>query len=300
MNFDISPWSEERFVELNKRILASKLHHGLLLSGKAGIGKTQFAVALAKSLLCDSLEANSTCGKCQGCLLLQAGSHPDFHPVESEKQIGVDAIRQVTAQLQKTPQIGKNKVCIIYQAESLTEAAANALLKTLEEPTPNTYIILVTDAQHKLLPTILSRCEKQGLSPPTKQQTIDWLAINLPNVNVPGIILDLFAESPYRLNNLLTDEKFPDASQFESMLKQIKHQAISGLSMVKLWENHADILLSMCALKTGEIYQSSLSEQDYAYYQLCVNAQEKINQTGINKALLLHSVVENTALAYKE
>lgn len=300
MNFDVSPWSAHRFIELNKRIVTSTLHHGILLSGKTGIGKGQFAMSLAKSLLCDSLEENSTCGKCQGCLLFQAGSHPDFHLVESEKQIGVDAIRQVTSQLQKTPQIGKNKVCIISQAESLTEAAANALLKTLEEPTPNTYLILVTDTQHKLLPTILSRCEKQILSLPTKQETLEWLASNNPNINVPSAIIDLFAESPYKLNTLLTNENFPDASQFEPMLRQIKQQQISALSMVKLWEHHSDILLSMCALKTGEMYQSSLSEDDYAYYQLCVNAQAKISQTGINKTLLMHSVVESTARAYKE
>ena len=136
------PWLAERYQQLVQRFQTSKLHHGILLSGPQGVGKRELADAMMQAILCLHPSSGGPCGECQSCKLIEAGTHPDRYLLESDKQLGVDAIREAIGKLNTTAQIGRHKVLIIPAAERMTEAASNALLKTLEEPTDNTYLLL--------------------------------------------------------------------------------------------------------------------------------------------------------------
>ena len=296
---NIDPWFFNHLKSVQARVTERSLHHGLTMSGVKGIGKFLFAKAIALELLCQHRVNNAVCNTCQGCLLFAAGSHPDLHIVESDKQIGVDAVRQALNKLNNTAQIGPNKVCIINNAESLTVAASNALLKTLEEPTNNTYLILVTESQNQLLPTILSRTEKQVLHGPSVEQTKEWLAQYVEQP-VPDLLFSLFQSSPYALKALLNDETLPDISSLEEDIEAVLDNAGLALTLAKRWEAFADVLLKVCTQLTQKRYLASLSASAYAPYQNCLNSHIKLQKAGLNKMLLLQSVLQSTALALKE
>ncbi len=145
---------------LQNTLKQNRLSHAYLLSGMQGIGKTDFAREFATVLLCDNKTA---CGKCRGCSLMRAETHPDFlfiEPQEKAHSIKIDQIRELSEKLSRTAQCGGYQVVIISPADAMPVQAANALLKTLEEPTGNVIFFLVDHQQHHLPTTIMSRCQK--------------------------------------------------------------------------------------------------------------------------------------------
>ncbi|ART79350.1 DNA polymerase III subunit delta' [Oceanisphaera avium] len=174
------PWLSELTAQMMPLVAQQQLAHALLIKGAAGLGKVQFATLLAQGLLCQTTENNASktlpCGDCHSCLLFQAGTHSDLHRVSSEtRSIGVDSIRQLCAVLNERPRLGRAKVALIIDAEKMTEAAANALLKTLEEPNGQATLILISAKPEYLLPTITSRCQQWLVPLPDTEQALDWL-----------------------------------------------------------------------------------------------------------------------------
>jgi len=145
---------------LQQAFQQNRLSHAYLLSGIAGTGKTAFAKQFSEFLLCDT---NNHCGHCRGCKQMQASTHPDFifiAPQEKNHSIKIDQIRELGEKISKTAHAGGYQVVVISPADTMPLPAANALLKTLEEPIGNVIIFLV-DNQKSLLPaTITSRCQK--------------------------------------------------------------------------------------------------------------------------------------------
>lgn len=172
------PWLAEPWAKLQGAIATDRVPQALLIHGPAGLGKTQLVEAFAARLLCRQ-PGEFACGGCGSCRLLVAGSHPDFrrlHPAEPGKAIPVDAIRELIADLALFPQYGGWRVVLISPAEQLNIQASNALLKTFEEPSDRTVIVLLADAPSSLVPTILSRCQRLAMPVPEKDQVVDWLA----------------------------------------------------------------------------------------------------------------------------
>ena len=171
--------------------------HALLVTGQAGIGKAAFARELARSLLCESPEAGLACGACPSCHWFDQSNHPDFRELvpeaseegetdsgdaDGEREPGrkslvikIDQVRAVGAFVTLTTHRAGFRVLVLRPAESLQPAAANALLKTLEEPPPATVIVLVSDRPARLLPTIRSRCQVLRLRPPAREEALAWL-----------------------------------------------------------------------------------------------------------------------------
>ena len=174
------PWQEEAAAQLRKAWSANRLSHALLLQGAEGLGKQSFAAWLACAVLCDK-SAGATlrcCGECAGCALFAAGSHPDLLwvvPEEDKQQISIDQVRAATERLTKTSYRQGYKVAIVDPAHLMTPSAANSVLKTLEEPSPRSLLILVTSQPSMLLPTVRSRCQKVTIPRPSREQAIAWL-----------------------------------------------------------------------------------------------------------------------------
>jgi len=178
-----------------ERILAegAALPHALLIRGPAGIGKLAFAQALAKALVCEQREPGGmACGQCSACEWTEQRSHPDVRAVEPEMlaepveddagekkkgsaQIGVEQVRALAEFVNLSSHRGRAKVIVVHPAEALNPNAANALLKSLEEPPPATYFLLVSHRWHQLLPTIKSRCRQVLLALPDRDSARAWL-----------------------------------------------------------------------------------------------------------------------------
>jgi len=175
------PWQDGLWQQLAGR---AQHAHAYLLHGPVGIGKRALAERLMASLLCQAPAASNACGECKSCLLLKAGSHPDnyvLEPEEADKAIKVDQVRDLVSFVVQTSQMGGRKVVLIEPVESMNINAANALLKSLEEPSGDTVLLLVSHQPSRLLPTIKSRCVQQACPLPSEAMSLQWLGKALPD-----------------------------------------------------------------------------------------------------------------------
>jgi len=183
------PWNLNLWADLTKD--RGRLPHALLLHGPKGVGKRQFALALAKWLLCEAPGREGACGGCSACNWFEQGGHPDFRLITPESELAeegaeqtkkggqyitITEVRQLGEFLSLAAHQGGWRAVIVQPAESMNVAAANALLKTLEEPPKNVLLILVSHQPRRLLPTVLSRCRKLALPLPPPTVAIDWLS----------------------------------------------------------------------------------------------------------------------------
>ncbi len=179
------PWQMAIWQSLSSRLAEARLPHALLFAGPAGVGKRHLADTLAAALLCERRSTDGTpCGTCHACHLFAAGNHPDclhLHPEEEKRTIGIDQIRELAAFIALKSHYGTHKVMVVEPADVMTVAAANALLKTLEEPTPGSFLILCSDQPASLLATIRSRCQKQLFTPVGESLALPWLREQLPD-----------------------------------------------------------------------------------------------------------------------
>jgi DNA polymerase-3 subunit delta' len=179
----------------------------LLIHGPRGIGKHALALNFAQALLCEAPRPDFLpCGVCASCRYAMAGQHPDLMRLELLEidpdegsltvvdTITIDRVRALTDFAQLTSHRQRAKVAVIAPAERMNAAAANALLKTLEEPPPDTYVFLVSDQPGRLPPTILSRCRRFAAPRPTPAEAMTWLAAR--GVSQPGQALAQAAGAP--------------------------------------------------------------------------------------------------------
>ncbi len=244
-------WQQSQWEQLLSA--PENFHHGLLFHGEKGIGKREFCIELSRSLLCESPDGNpaSSCGKCQNCKLFDAGSHPDFHLLSTEYEamegrlglfgaycdryqdvkerdrktrysrvISVDQIRSLIERFSTHPHISKSKVALIAPAESLNSNAANALLKLLEEPPAESFLILSTSEPNRLPATIRSRCMSQAMALPDWQNALNWLEQYIPQ-DQSELALSLANGGPVEARRL-----------FEAGLLEQQQNCITGIAGV--------------------------------------------------------------------
>lgn len=162
----------------------NKIAHAYLFAGPRGTGKTTIAKLFAKAINCENFE-DEACDKCDNCLAYLDGNHPDIIELDAASNNGVDDIREIIEQVPYAPLMGKYKVYIIDEVHMLTTQAFNALLKTLEEPPAHVIFILATTDPQKVIPTVLSRCQRYNFSKinlfEIKKRTIEVLkSENIP------------------------------------------------------------------------------------------------------------------------
>lgn len=158
-NFDEVVGQQPIIQTLKNAIVQNRIAHAYLFCGPRGTGKTSIAKIFAKMLNCED-GSNKPCGKCINCKMVQNGSHPDIIEIDAASNNGVDEVRNLIDKVKYAPMQGKYKVYIIDEVHMMTTGAFNALLKTIEEPPAHVVFILATTEPNKVIPTIISRCQR--------------------------------------------------------------------------------------------------------------------------------------------
>lgn len=271
---NILPWQQQQWQQLWRCYKENKLAHALLLIGVPGLGKKQFALQLAKTLLCHQVdEVGNECGQCHACHLIIAGSHPDLvllEPLEEGRVIGVEQVRQVVQFVNETAQQGGERVIVIDPATALNNAAVNALLKTLEEPTARTLFILLSGPGLRLPATIISRCQKILFSPPPRALALTWLAktVEIPTAVDPNLLLNLAAGGPLKAIELLTNGELAQRQAFYQGLATLSQANADPLTLAAQWQEQETLGLI-------NLLQSWL--QDLLRYKLTQTDQQIVN-----------------------
>ncbi|MGP1959752.1 MAG: DNA polymerase III subunit delta' C-terminal domain-containing protein [Arsenophonus sp. NC-TX2-MAG3] len=219
------PWLNYAYRQIIALHQKNQGHHALLLHANIGMGSDSLIYAISRWLMCQQPVDIKSCGVCRSCQLMIAGTHPDWHKISAEKgknTIRIENIRCLTEILVNHTQQSWPKVIWFSEVEALTEAASNALLKILEEPTDNTYFFLECCDPAALLATLRSRCFYYYLSVPEEKNVISWLQkqkISLALVDIKTAI-KLNAGAPLAALTLLKSDNWLKRKQFCQSLMQ--------------------------------------------------------------------------------
>jgi len=312
------PWLEPHWQHLSDYSSQNRVPQALLISGHKGFGKLELARKYTAALLCDNPQQKGlACDHCNSCLLFNAQSHPDFiqlQPLEAGKTITIDQVRQLITRLSLKPQFEGYRVVIIEPAELMNNAAANAFLKYLEEPTERTVVILITDKPSRLLATIVSRCQKIAINQPDKAIIKSWLKQHTQQENI-GLILSLAQGSPllalqYANENILKlrNECF---EAWINISQQRIHPIIVAENWIKLTEAPLltwmttwiiDLIKCRFLINSDGLYNPDKKDQLqslierielkglYELYDLLL-IRQKLLDTTINKQLLFEEIL---------
>jgi DNA polymerase III subunit delta' len=196
----IPAWIAPATAALTRAQRAGRLPHALLIHEAPGAGGDWLALWAARLALCER-PAEAPCGACTACRRAAALVHPDLQrlmPLEDSRQIRIEQVRDLAAELALTSHAGGYKVGILTPADALNRFGANALLKTLEEPPPRTLLVLVATQPSRLPATVLSRCQRLGVPAPSRAEAVAWLA----ETRGPGswdAALEVVGEAPFLL-----------------------------------------------------------------------------------------------------
>ncbi len=244
----IHQWHRPDWQQLTRQFSEQQLHHALLLTGNKGTGKQLFGQRLAAFLMCRQPVNTNPCGQCKDCLLFLAGSHPDIlnlAPEEKSRFIKIDAIRHANSFLTNKSQMNGYKVVIINQADALNLNAANALLKNLEEPAPQTLFILVSDQPGQIPATIRSRCCKILLALPGEEQVKQWLMEHCPQYTSQiDLAVALSGRAPLLARQLLEDGGLEDRQKVLKGLVKLHKKQMSAADIAREWQS-LDILATL-------------------------------------------------------
>lgn len=231
---DTLPWHEDLWSDWRRQLQDGRLPHAILLTGSTGLGKRQLAQGLAYTLFCRAEIGSRPCGHCKACELLAAETHPDLRVVEPEapgKAVRVDQIRELVGFLAATAQQGGWKCVIITPADAMNVQAANALLKSLEEPPGNSLIFLVSSNPGRMLPTIRSRCRLLTVKAPPRAQALAWLESR--GVANAEELLDYTHDAPCAALAAAESKALEQRGQFEDALLSLAAGSVGTEEAVK-------------------------------------------------------------------
>jgi len=240
---DLYPWFEEFY----QNFVDTGVPNSLLIYGEKDIGKLNFALYLANYLLCENKKNGNPCFECQACKWYSMANHPDFFPIlpedsydllpftvnpenivssssEDKKQskyIRIDQVRDILSVNELSSYRGGMRVILIYPVEAMRIEAANCLLKSLEEPAPNVFYILVSHRLESILPTIRSRCRLLALPKPSQDASIDWMAkhsqlSNQSRVQLEAKFLEM-ERSPLKVLQALEGKTFNSSQMLDEL-----------------------------------------------------------------------------------
>jgi len=235
------PWFKHELEALSSLFIKQSLPHALLLTSAGGLGTANMVQHLSRLILCQQPAISTEqggCGQCKSCLLFAAGSHPDIYPItfeEGKKQLRVDQIRRASQFIQGTAQQGRNKVVTIEPADQMNLQAANALLKSLEEPPEGTFLILITDRPMSLLPTVRSRCFKMAIKPPTSDMQRDWLNQKIQDTNILEMLMSVCEGQPCKAMELYEGDGLEVRNKLHEDLEAMLSGKLSSVEIAAKW-----------------------------------------------------------------
>jgi DNA polymerase-3 subunit delta' len=248
---DISelPWLRPQTALLRGAYAAGRLAHALLIHEARGAGGDVLALWAAQLVLCKEPDARP-CGVCVGCRRAAAGQHPDLltlTPIEESKQIRIEQVRELTSELTLTSHQGGYKVAIVSPADALNRAAANALLKTLEEPTPRTLLILVATSPSRLPATLLSRCQRIPIRAPARGEAVAWLQA-LRGPGEWGAVLDTVGDAPLVAAQVDPNSVVEFAQETQRVLEEARSGRADPVVTAERW-GRADLALRLLCIE---------------------------------------------------
>lgn len=231
------PWQSDAWSQCLQQLEQGRFPHALLISGAPGIGKSRFALALARLLLCHRPNAGHNCGECPACEHSRQGTHGDFRWVQAEgdsRVIKVDQIRDAINFAQWTAGFGQRKVLVLAPADDMNINSANALLKSLEEPAANTHMILVCQRLHGVPATVRSRCQLLKLPLPEAALSLDWLDQVTGDRQSSSALLKIAEQRPLQAEQLYREAGADGALQQEDALTALVEHRMSVAEVHKV------------------------------------------------------------------
>jgi len=261
------PWLDGLKAQLEEAFASSRLGHAPLIQGPAGVGKRALSDWLARRILCLEATSAAPCGNCRACELFASQTHPDFFPVgipEEKKEIPVDSIRDLNGRLQLTASLTDRRIGRILPAEAMNKNAANALLKTLEEPAANAWLILISDRPGLLPATIRSRCQAISVRPPAHEEALRWLEAEVekraPQASGERVrqALVLAGDAPLAALELLESDGLDFGFGIrEALIGTARGQAIEQV-LDSAWTDRPELTWRWIATWSGLVLQASL------------------------------------------
>lgn len=309
------PWLRPDFEQLLVSYQAGRGHHALMIQALPGMGEDALIYAISCYLMCQTPQDRKSCGHCHSCRLMQAGTHPDYYVLAPEKgkaTLGVDTVREVSEKMYEYARLGGAKVVWIQDAELLTDAAANALLKTLEEPPGNSWFFLACREPAHLLATLRSRCRWHHLAPPTETYSLGWLTREAPAIlpDAQLTALRLCGGSPGAALQLLTTDGWSQRQQLRqalestlgsgdwlALLPALNHDNATDrlhwlasllLDAIKARQN-ITLLTNADAVPLVNLLAQRLSGTvlRLIMHQACVRREQLLSVSGLNRELML-------------
>jgi DNA polymerase-3 subunit delta' len=240
----LPPWLGEIALALDQRLRSGGLPHALLIAGPRGLGKRRLVDWLVARVLCMAPGPDGTaCGRCRECILRLAGTHPDLWRTEPQEradggrrqEILIDQIRELIPHLAAAGQRGGHCLAIVDPADRLTPSAANAFLKTLEEPAPRRLLILVADEVERVPATVRSRCTRIEVRTPSPAHALSWLEEQGLDGESARKALELADGQPLRALELAGGDALALSAAVASELSELARGTLSAAALARDW-----------------------------------------------------------------
>jgi DNA polymerase III subunit delta' len=233
-----APWLAPARAQLQAAWQAGRFPHALLIHGRPGLGQAALALWTANLGLCESATARP-CGACGGCTLFRAGNHPDYHPIQIEDDasvIKVDQIRELATTLSMRSYRGGMQVATIDAADTMNTNAFNALLKTLEEPSQDTLLVLAASRLERLPRTIVSRCQRLPIALPANGEAMTWLSATEPRSDWSEL-LALASGAPLAALELSRNDAAALGTLLRRELAGLEQGSFDPLALADAWQH---------------------------------------------------------------
>ncbi|MCG3731689.1 DNA polymerase III subunit delta' [Vibrio cincinnatiensis] len=230
------PWLTPAWIVWKTQLDHARFASATLISAPEGCGSFQLVERFAQALMCTH-DSSEPCGFCHGCELMRSESHPDYHlirPEKAGKNITVDQIRYANRLAQESSQLSGFRLIVIEPAEAMNESAANALLKTLEEPAEKCIFVLLTVNINQLLSTIVSRCQKIVVPEPTPQVVNEWLALECRDP-IPDYAAHICSHSPLVTKEAMASGDIKHYLEIETLFLSALQGDLSSLLACSQW-----------------------------------------------------------------
>jgi DNA polymerase-3 subunit delta' len=247
------PWQNPLWAQLAPAREAGRLTHAWLMSGPEGIGKRQFVAAWTARLLCETASGTEVaCGRCRSCLQLAAATHPnlmwlrqevDAKTGKTKRDISVEQLRQLIDRLQLNSHYGQLKIGVVDPADALNASGMNAVLKTIEEPTGDALLILISERPMALAATLRSRCQRVAFATPPTEQSLAWLAAQASAGAVDRALLEAAGNAPLKALDWLRSDQVSERQRWRREWLEIAERGGDPVGLVAAFKERERMAL---------------------------------------------------------